>query len=189
MQPSIWTILQKKYSLSNNELNVLIPYFEQFNIKKKAVFLTENQMDHYVYFIEKGIVQSTILREGREFTVFFALEHELALSSPHLTIVAPSHYTLEALEDCVLWRISRTTIHQLFSESIPLANWGRKLVEDQFEVSTTYFSSIYWMSKKQQYHYVLEKSPELVERLSLKNLAAWLDITPQSLSRIRAGLD
>lgn len=189
MKSGIQSILQSKYQLPKEDLMRLVEDFESLFVKKKTILLKENQMNHYVYFIEKGMVQSTILRDGRQFTIFFALENEVPLSSPHLTSVEPSHYTLEALEDCLLWRIPRKKLTVLLKDSIPLANWSRVLIEEQFLVSTTYFSSIYWMSKRDQYRYVIDNNPELAQRLSLKNLAAWLDITPQSLSRIRADME
>ena len=140
------------------------------------------------YFVEKGIVKSTIFREGREFIVFFALENEVPFSSPDLIHSGQSLYTLETIDDCILWRISRKDLADLFGTSINLSNWGRMLLQEWLAVSSSYFSSIHWMSKKEQYQYLLEKMPQLVQRLSMRDLSAWLDITPQSLSRIRADI-
>lgn len=189
MKSGIKDILQGKYKLSKESLTPLLEQLEKISIHKKELLLTEGQMDHYVYFVEKGIIKSVILREGREFIIFFALETEMPLSSPNLTSIQHSDYTLEAVEDCILWRIPRKDLASLFEQSLELANWGRVLVEEWFTESCSYFTSMYWMSKREQYLYILEKTPKLAQRLSLKDLAAWLDITPQSLSRIRAGLD
>lgn len=155
---------------------------------KREIILQEGQTDHYIYFVEKGIVKSTILREGREFIIFFALENDAPLSSPNLTESRQSLYTLEAVDTCILWRISRKDLATSFKDSLNLSNWGRMILQEWLTSSSFYFSSIHWMSKKEQYQYLLKEMPKLIQRLSMRDLSAWLDITPQSLSRIRADM-
>ena len=48
--------------------------------------------------------------------------------------------------------------------------------------------SIVWRDKREQYGLMLRKYPQLMQRIALKDLAAYLFLTPQSLSRIRAGV-
>lgn len=189
MNTGIRNILKDKYVLSEKDIEVLFEKFEEFSVQKKEIILQEGQTDYYIYLVEKGIVKSSIFREGREFIVFFALENEVPFSSPDLTHVGQSLYTLEAITDCVLWRISRKDLTSLFRISYDLSNWGRVILQEWLTASSFYFSSIHWMSKKEQYQYLLEKMPRLVQRLSMKDLSSWLDITPQSLSRIRANID
>ena len=110
------------------------------------------------------------------------------MSSPSLAQVSPAQYALEAVEDSVLWRVSRLDLANLMDKSVGLANWGRKLTQNWLSVSFHYFTTIYWMNKQQQYLYLIGNNSSLAHRLPLKDLASWLDITPQSLSRIRANL-
>ena len=189
MENGIKKILRDKYGLFEKDIEILLEKFTKFSVPKREIILQEGQTDHYIYFVEKGIVKSTILREGREFIIFFALENDVPLSSPNLTESRQSLYTLEAVDTCILWRISRKDLTSLFRISYDLSNWGRVILQEWLTASSFYFSSIHWMSKKEQYQYLLEKMPRLVQRLSMKDLSSWLDITPQSLSRIRANID
>lgn len=92
MNTNIRKILNDKYRLFEKDINIL---FTRLSLKKKETILQEGQADHYIYFVEKGIVKSTIFREGREFIVFFALENEVPFSSPDLIHSGQSLYTLE----------------------------------------------------------------------------------------------
>ena len=74
----------------------------------------------------------------------------------------------------------------LFAESVELANWGRRLVEKQLVECERYFTEYYWQDKKTQYLRLLGEYPDLLRRVPLKDLASYLDVTPQSLSRIRS---
>lgn len=180
--------LFQKYKLIPSDMELLYPCLERVVFDKKDILLAEGQLDRYVWFVEQGIVRSFILREAREFTLFFAAEGDAALSSPSLAQVSPAQYALEAVEDSVLWRVSRLDLANLMDKSVGLANWGRKLTQNWLSVSFHYFTTIYWMNKQQQYLYLIGNNSSLAHRLPLKDLASWLDITPQSLSRIRANL-
>ena len=97
MNTNIRKILNDKYGLFEKDINILLEKFTRLSLKKKETILQEGQADHYIYFVEKGIVKSTIFREGREFIVFFALENEVPFSSPDLIHSGQSLYTLERL--------------------------------------------------------------------------------------------
>lgn len=185
----ILELLKVTYQLSDEDIHLLMPSLERLVIKKKTIVLDEGAKDGYLYLVEKGLVRSFISRDGKESTVFFAFENDIALSSPMLTFVQRAKFSLEAVEDCVLWEISRKELERLFQVSIGLANWGRELTEKFFSYSCFYLSDIYWMSKGEQYRYILVNQPEILKRVPLKDLASWLDVTPQSLSRIRASLE
>ncbi|MCE9309383.1 Crp/Fnr family transcriptional regulator [Bacteroides fragilis] len=165
MENGIKKILRDKYGLFEKDIEILLEKFTKFSVPKREIILQERQTDHYIYFVEKGIVKSTILRESRQ-----------------------SLYTLEAVDTCILWRISRKDLATSFKDSLNLSNWGRMILQEWLTSSSFYFSSIHWMSKKEQYQYLLKEMPKLIQRLSMRDLSAWLDITPQSLSRIRADM-
>ena len=141
MNTNIRKILNDKYGLFEKDINILLEKFTRLSLKKKETILQEGQADHYIYFVEKGIVKSTIFREGREFIVFFALENEVPFSSPDLIHSGQSLYTLETIDDCILWRISRKDLADLFGTSINLSNWGRMLLQEWLALSSSYFST------------------------------------------------
>ena len=58
--------------------------------------------------------------------------------------------------------------------------------EEQLRRHEEYFADFAWRDKSEQYKRVLREYPQLLQRIALKDLAAYLFLTPQSLSRIRA---
>lgn len=181
--------LMKLFSFSKDSLEALEPLFELKCFPKKSIILQENAPDYYLYIVEKGIVRSYIQRAGKESTLYFAQENDVALSSPSLDRVQNASFALEASEEVLLWSIKRSELAELFKNSLELANWGRIVSERFFTFSCFYYTDIFWMSKREQYLHLLKYAPHLIQRLPQKDLASWLDITPQSLSRIRANLD
>ena len=77
-------------------------------------------------------------------------------------------------------------IDRLFAADAELADWGRRMAEEQLRRHEEYFADFAWRDKSEQYKRVLREYPQLLQRIALKDLAAYLFLTPQSLSRIRA---
>ena len=178
--------LQEQYKLSTESITLLQAHLQLLSFDKKEVIIQEGQRDDYTYFVESGSVRAYVIREDKQVTLFFAFEGDSAT-----TILGPSNtlsskLTIETLEPTTLVRISRTHLEQLFQQSLEIANWGRKLMEKTLLEYEHYFIEYYWMEKSTQYEILMKEHPQLLQRVSLKEIASYLNITPQTLSRIRA---
>ena len=174
------------YNLSDESIGILMENMEEIPFAKGEVVVGEGQRDDFAYFVQKGFVRGYILRDGKTLSMLFAFEGDLATATLGAMGERLSRMTIEALEDSVLLKISRKEIERLFSESTELANWGRKLAEKTLLENEHYFAEYFWADKATQYFNMIKEYPELLKRLSLKKLASYLNMTPQSLSRIRA---
>ena len=96
--------------------------------------------------------------------------------------------TIESVNESSAYMISKADLEQLFSSSIQMANFGRRIFEQEI-VNVDNSTIAYGIpNAKERYLALLEANPELLRDVPLKHLASFLYITPQSLSRIRAGL-
>lgn len=101
----------------------------------------------------------------------------------------PSQVNIESVNDSTAYCISKTKLEALFAHSIEMANFGRKIFEREIlsvDASTLAYGTP--PTAKERYLTLMEENPELLQDVPLKYLASYLYITPQSLSRIRAGL-
>ena len=99
---------------------------------------------------------------------------------PHMTVYKNMAFALK------LRKTPREEIDRLFAADAELADWGRRMAEEQLRRHEEYFADFAWRDKSEQYKRVLREYPQLLQRIALKDLAAYLFVTPQSLSRIRA---
>ena len=143
---------------------------EQITFSKRDIIQKEGRLSFYLYFVERGIVRSFISRENKDVTIYIVAEGDTSLDSVGLTEILNSKFSIEAIEDVVLWRIHKKQLKSLCSNSVVFANY-------------------YWMDKKEQYKLMLKRQPEIFQRISLKDIASYLNVTPQSLSRIRTLID
>ncbi len=90
--------------------------------------------------------------------------------------------------DSELYGISKAKLEVLYAESVELANFGRRLFEQQLLGLESWMITGGSPRAKERYLTLLEENPELLQYVPLKHIASYLWITPQSLSRIRAEL-
>jgi len=179
---------QQPYRLSDLAIRQLIQLFKPLTYKKKEVFIQQGVNDRYVFFVAKGLVRAFITREDKDYTAFFAFEEEMVDAYPIYTGTTAQSVSCEALEDSLLYRAPRASLEQLFQTSLELSNWGRKLLEQKIIGYNNYFVNYFYEEKRTQYRKFLKEYPKLIQRVALKDLATYLNVTPQSLSRIRSEL-
>ena len=92
------------------------------------------------------------------------------------------------MSDSIAYCISKTALNELYSTSIGLANLGRRLMEHQLLTTENWLISAGSPRAKKRYLTLIKETPELLLHVPLKYIASYLWITPQSLSRIRAGI-
>lgn len=182
-------VLKSQYNLSEKDSDLLISHMELVTYSKKEVIQKANMMDYYIYFVESGLVRSFISRDGREVTLWIISEGETPVSSSKLTKYSISKITVDAVTDCVLWRISRSKLDSLSKESLIFANFVREMAENIISETEIFWADYYGARKKEQYKCLMKQYPELLQRVTLAEVASYLDVTPQSLSRIRREID
>lgn len=141
------------------------------------------------YLIKKGIWRAYYLAEGTENSLWFAGPGETGFSSWGYVDGEISQINIESVNDSTAYCISKADLEALFSHSIEMANIGRKIFEREIlsvDISTLAYGAP--PTAKERYLTLMEENPELLQDVPLKYLASYLYITPQSLSRIRAGL-
>ena len=95
-------ILQQQYKLSSDSILLLLKDVTTISFNRKEPIVQEGQRNEYIYFVEKGSVRGFIEREGKEFTLLFAFEGDMAATMPNLSQTPTAKFTLETLESSTL---------------------------------------------------------------------------------------
>lgn len=172
------------YPLSDETARMLVEEMEEIVIPKGGFSVFEGDRDSYVWFIKEGLARAFVEREGKDITLWFASSGEMVNMS-YRNIAA---YNLEMVEECILLRIPASRMEWLFEHSLELANWMRKIQDYYLREYENYFINDSWSDAREQYEALLRTRPDLFQRVPLKHIASFLQITPQSLSRIRSSV-
>lgn len=174
------------YRLKEEWCNRLIQSGELVRFKRKELILEQGYHNDYLYLLVDGIWRAWFDTEEREKTMFFAIPGEIFFSSGSYFDSRSSLYSIESSNESMGWKISKREMNSLVDESEEISHWfihvlGKMMLlteESYIEMSTSLATD--------RYRIFARKMPYILQNVPLKEIAAYLGVTPQSLSRIRA---
>lgn len=184
----ISAILNKTYQLPEDSKQRLIDIITEVEHPKGYHLIRANRVERSIYFVKKGIIRAYTNSFGDEITFWFGKEGDLAISMKSYVNNQSGYEDIELLEDCTLYQLNIDDLHKLFAHDIHLANWGRKLIEQELLKTEERLITKLLKTATDRYAELLENTPELLQRIQLSYIASYLGITQVSLSRIRSKL-
>ena len=179
----------KRISLADGEFERVKTFFIPKKIRKGQFLLRAGEVSRYLAFVEKGCLrQYSIDSKGEEHVVQFAIE-DWWISDMYSSLTgAPATYNIDALEDSEVLLLDTALQEKLCTEIPPFERFFRLLLQGSFVAKERRITAALSLSAEEQYLSLLELYPELFQRVPQNQIASYLGITPQSLSRIRKTL-
>lgn len=185
MQDILFDFISKYITITEEEKNALLSLDIFHSLKKGSVLLKEGQKSEENYFVLKGCIRTYYNMEGEEKTTAFYTEME-GLTPVCVVSKAPSEYYVSCVEDSILL-ISNLDMEEEINTKFPkFEKMCRKLSEELLIQQRIDFDAFKTSSPEQRYMNLLEKRPDLIQRVPQHQLASYLGIKPQSLSRLRS---
>ena len=185
MQELLFEFIAKYVELTEDEKNAIVSLDIFRSIKKGTPLLKEGQQSNEVYFVLKGCIRKYYIIDGEEKTTAFFTEMEAL--TPHCVISkTPSEYYISCVEDTIL-SVSNSDMEVEINSKFPkFETLCRILSEELLAKQQINFDKFKTSSPEQRYLNLLQKRPDLIQRVPQHQLASYLGIKPQSLSRLRA---
>ena len=185
MQDLLFDFISKYISITEDEKNAILSLDIFRSVKKGSVLLKEGQNSQDNYFVLKGCIRKYYIIDGEEKTTAFYTEMEGL--TPHCAISnAPSEYYVSCLEDSILLVADEEMGVELNTKFPKFQLMCGMLSEELLAKQQIDFDEFKTSSPEQRYLNLLEKRPDLIQRVPQNLLASYLGIIPQSLSRLRA---
>lgn len=185
MQHVLFDFISKYISLTEDEKNALLSLDLFHSVKKGTVLLEEGQKSQNSYFVLKGCIRVYYVIDGEEKTT--AIYTELDVLTPHCVInKVPSDYFISCVEDSILLISNEEMSVEINSKFPKFDVMCKMLSEELLAKQQIDFDQFKTSSPEERYLNLLEKRPDLLQRVPQHQLASYLGIKPQSLSRLRA---
>jgi len=185
MKNILFDFISKYISLTEDEKNVLLSLDLFHSVKKGTVLLKEGQNSKESFFVLKGCIRTYYIIDGDEKTTAFYTE--LDALTPHTVVnKTPSDYFISCIEDSVLLISNADTSVEINSKFPKFDIMCRMLSEELLAKQQIDFDEFKTSSPEKRYLNLLQKRPDLIQRVPQHQLASYLGIKPQSLSRLRA---
>ena len=185
MQDILFDYISKYITLTEDDKNAILSLDIFRSFKKGTVLLKEGQKSQDDYFVLKGCIRKYYIIDGVEKNTAFYTE--LQGVTPHcVKNNAPSKYYISCVEDSILTVTNSNLEPETFRKFPKFETLCKIMAEEHLAKQEINFDEFKTSSPEQRYLNLLEKRPDLLQRVPQHQLASFLAMKPQSLSRLRA---
>lgn len=179
---------RRLHELPSEELELIAGLFVRREVHKGELLISEKDIARDIVFVEKGLLRQFYFKEGRDITENFACDGDGAMCIVSLFTGRRNCLQLESLEEGVIWSISYAGLVELSERYLHIARLLRHLLEGSLMLSQYKADSWRFETSRERYARFVRDYPETARRASVNHIASYLLMTPESLSRVRAGV-
>lgn len=172
-------------TLSLDEEHAIIASMEVQEVARGQHLITEGQYDALTYFVLDGLLREYTIVDGKEVTTNFYPENSWALPLEHQKA---AQLSVQAVETCQLVLGNEEKAQVLFEQFPRLESVSRAVMEAVFKQQQVFKLRFQTSSPEQRYLQLLAQEGNLLQRVPQYQIASYLGIQPETLSRIRKRL-
>ena len=178
--------LARRYStMSHDELDLLESILVPLKYQKGEKILNEGEVCTNIYWVVKGLVRQFYYENNKELTEHMAVENSIVMCIESLFKEKPSHLQIVALEPSVIYAMPRQQLEKVAMKSLNIQILYRKILEESLIQSQIHADMMRFESAQSKYAKLVKLQPQLVLRAPLVYIASYLQMTPETLSRVR----
>ena len=178
--------LARRYStMTHEELDLLESILIPMKFAKNEMILREGETCTNIYWVVKGLVRQFYYKNGKELTEYMAVENNIFMSIESLFKDQPSHQQIHALEPTIVFALPKDKLEREAVRNVNIQMLYRKILEESLILSQIRADMLRFESAPERYAKLVKRSPQLVLRAPLVYIASYLQMTPETLSRVR----
>ena len=155
---------------------------------KGTIVLPEGEICNNLLYIEQGMLRQHYVKHGKDMTEHIAYEGGIVLCIESYFHRMPTQLMIEALEPSVVWEIPHDAIEELSETNCDISYLYRCIIENSLILSQVKADILRFESAKDKYLKLMQLYPEIVKRAPLTYIASYLQMTLETLSRVRSTL-
>ena len=185
MDNKLLNYFQRIMPLSREEIEAIVETMTIHQYKKGTVLLKEGQISTEVFFVLEGCVRQFYIVDGEEKTNNFFTEEQWVVSINNFGQHIPSNHFLDCCMDSTLVVGDRAKEEDLYRQFPKLETISRKVMEKVFAGQQEIMASYTTDTPEQRYLKLLKSRPDLFQKIPQYQIASYVGVKPESLSRIR----
>ena len=181
-------IAEVNYPLSRESVHALAEIVVCKKYRKGEIVLKEGEVCKAMLFIEKGLLRQFYYKYDKDLTEHIGYENGMIICIESYFKQEPTRLMVETLESSVVWEIPKNQVEELASKYNDIEQLYRKFIEHSLIESQVKADTLRFEPAHERYNQLLRLHPEILKRAPLVYIASLLQMTPETLSRVRSSL-
>lgn len=181
--------LARRYStMTHDELDILESILVPKKFAKNDFVLREGEVCENIYWVVKGLVRQFYYKNGKELTEYMATENTILMCIESLFREEPTRLQIKTLEPTIIYCLPKAALEAVAMRSVNIQILYRKILEESLIISQVHADMLRFESALDRYQKLVKRQPQLVLRAPLVYIASYLQMTPETLSRVRTAV-
>ena len=179
-------IARRYCRLEPASIEILATLLIPMKFNRSDIVLNAGEECTCMYYVERGMVRQFYHKNGKDVTEHFSFEGGIVMCIESLLKHVPSQITIEALETTHLFALPRKALFAAIDTCTELGILYRKITEHALISSQHHADSQRFENAQERYERLMREKPEIIPRAPMIHVASFLQMTPETLSRVRA---
>ena len=172
--------------MTHEELDILQSVLVPMKFAKGEMILKEGEVCKNIYYVEKGLVRQFYFKNGKEVTEHMAVEGNIIMCIESLFREEPTRLQVEALEPTIIYALPKAKLEEVALHNVNIQILYRKILEESLILSQVHADLVRFESAQDRYRKMCKLQQQVTLRAPLVYIASYLQMTPETLSRVRA---
>ena len=178
--------LARKYStMTHDELDTLESILVPMKFTKGQTILAEGEVCRNIMYIAKGLVRQFYFKKEKEVTEHMSVEGGMIMCIESLFKEEPTKLQVEALEPTIMYFLPKQRLEEVALHNVNIQILYRKILEESLIQSQIHADLVRFETAQDKYKRICKLAPQVVLRAPLVYIASYLQMTPETLSRVR----
>lgn len=179
--------IQKNIDIDNEDLKIVLSYFKTVKKSKNQILLPSGKNSQVSYFVVKGCLRLFYIdEEGKDITRYIAFENQFATELVSFITNQPAQESIQVIEDSELLYITHKDFRHLMKIIPKWKDFYNIYLEKAYVNNSKRLISFTTLNALERYKQLFEVNPNIVKRLPNKVVASYINISQETLSRIKS---
>ena len=181
--------LARRYStMAHDELDILESILVPMKFARGEKVVESGDESDAIYYVEPGMVREFYFKNNKSVTEYLAADGTIVMSIESLFREEPSKLVIEALEPTIVYALPKKRLEEVALHNVNIQILYRKILEESLIISQRRADLLRFESAKDRYLKLCKLNPKVIMKAPLVYVASYLQMTPETLSRVRSAV-
>ena len=174
--------------MAHDELDILESILVPMKFARGEKVVESGDVSDAIYYVERGMVREFYFKNNKSVTEYLAADGTIVMSIESLFREEPSKLVIEALEPTIVYALPKKRLEEVALHNVNIQILYRKILEESLIISQRRADLLRFESAKDRYLKLCKLNPKVIMKAPLVYVASYLQMTPETLSRVRSAV-